>query len=379
MDQKREKDLVKITSAGLNTADILAKVASNAAGANSVFVGTTRDTFEGKKVARLEYEAYVPMAERQLQKLCEKVRERWKVERIAIFHRTGVVPLGEASVVIAVSSAHRKESLEAVHFAIDDLKATVPIWKKEVYTDGTNSWKENKECPWSANGDRGEDEEEEQDEEIEVDSALVQITASRSEMDRRIEAFIQRKRAELNNSNVLEFCNRHISEDPEFSCARVDSVLVGRRDGKSHFRQSQVVNHDGPQTKSKLTPPKRVKTELNSSATATNDDNELPAGIRERLVDLEKKVPIIAAKGPVPKDVYARIKALEDRVRYLEGVSPEYFCNFVKKESVTDSGLTSGSTGAGERGEDLAKSLSGINSRIQELQASLMVKKRETE
>ena len=379
MDQKREKDLVKITSASLNTADILAKVASNAAGANSVFVGTTRDTFEGKKVARLEYEAYVPMAERQLQKLCEKVRDRWKVERIAIFHRTGVVPLGEASVVIAVSSAHRKESLEAVHFAIDDLKATVPIWKKEVYTDGTNSWKENKECPWSANGDRGEDEEEEQDEEIEVDSALVQITASRSEMDRRIEAFIQRKRAELNNSNVLEFCNRHISEDPEFSCARVDSVLVGRRDGKSHFRQSQVVNHDGPQTKSKLTPPKRVKTELNSSATATNDDNELPAGIRERLVDLEKKVPIIAAKGPVPKDVYARIKALEDRVRYLEGVSPEYFCNFVKKESVTDSGLTSGSTGASERGEDLAKSLSGINSRIQQLQASLMVKKRETE
>merc|ERR1712037_192508 len=128
----------------------------------------------------------------------------------------------------------------------------------------------------------------------------------------------------------------------------------------------------GPQTKSKLTPPKRVKTELNSSATATNDDNELPVGIRERLVDLEKKVPIIAAKGPVPKDVYARIKALEDRVRYLEGVSPEYFCNFVKKESATDSGLTSGSTGAGERGEDLAKSLSGINTRIQELQASLM-------
>ena len=382
MDPKREKDLVKITSAGLNAGEILAKVASNAAGANSAFVGTTRDTFEGKKVARLEYEAYVPMAERELQKLCERVRERWDVEKIAIFHRTGVVPLGEASVVIAISSAHRKESLEAVHFAIDDLKATVPIWKKEVYTDGTNSWKENKECPWSANGGRNEEEadEEEEEEEIEIDSALVQITASRSEMDRRIEAFIERKRAELNNSNVLEFCNRHISEDPEFSCARVDSVLVGRRDGKSHFRQSQVVNHDGPQTKSKLTPPKRVKTEERpSAATAAEEDSEVPVGIRERLLELEKKVPVIAPKGPVPKDVYARIKALEDRVRYLEGISPEYFCNFVKMESESDNGSASGSSGAGDRGEDLAKSLSGINTRIQQLQASLMVKKRETE
>ena len=202
-------------------------------------------------------------------------------------------------------------------------------------------------------------------------------------MDRRIEAFIQRKRAELNNANVLEFCNRHISEDPEFSCARVDSVLVGRRDdGKSHFRQSQVVNHDGPQTRSRPTPPKRVKTEEGSSADAAkdDDDSEIPVGIRERLVELEKKVPSIAPRGPVPKDVYARIKALEDRVMYLEGVSPEYFCNFVKKESVTDNGLASaGSTGAVERSEDIAKSLSGINSRIQKLQASLMVKKRETE
>lgn len=382
MDPKREKDLVKITSAGLNAGEILAKVASNAAGANSAFVGTTRDTFEGKKVARLEYEAYVPMAEKELQKLCERVRERWDVEKIAIFHRTGVVPLGEASVVIAISSAHRKESLEAVHFAIDDLKATVPIWKKEVYTDGSNSWKENKECPWSANGGRDKEEadEEEEEEEVEIDSALVQITASRSEMDRRIEAFIERKRAELNNSNVLEFCNRHISEDPEFSCARVDSVLVGRRDGKSHFRQSQVVNHDGPQTKSKLTPPKRVKTEERpSAATAAEEDSEVPVGIRERLLELEKKVPAIAPKGPVPKDVYARIKALEDRVRYLEGISPEYFCNFVKMESESDNGSASGSSGAGDRGEDLAKSLSGINTRIQQLQASLMVKKRETE
>ena len=381
MDRKRDQnDFVKVTSASLDAGDFMTKVSTNAAGASSIFVGTTRDTFEGKRVARLEYEAYVPMAEKQLKRLCEKVRGRWKVERIAIVHRTGVVPLGEASVVIAVSSAHRKEALEAVHFAIDDLKATVPIWKKEVYTDGTNSWKENKECPWSGVGERNEDGDDDNDEEVEVDSALVQITASRAEIDRRIDAFVQRKRAELNNANVLEFCNRHISEEPEFSCARVDSVIVGRKDGKSHFRQSQVVNHDGPQTKSKLTPPKRFKTEERPSTAATaEEDSEVPVGIRERLLELEKKVPVIAPKGPVPKDVYARIKALEDRVRYLEGISPEYFCNFVKMESESDNGSASGSSGAAERGEDLAKSLSGINTRIQQLQASLMVKKRETE
>ena len=384
MDRKRDQtDFVKVTSASLDAGDIMTKVSTNAAGASSIFVGTTRDTFEGKRVARLEYEAYVPMAEKQLKRLCEKVRGRWKVERIAIVHRTGVVPLGEASVVIAVSSAHRKEALEAVHFAIDDLKATVPIWKKEVYTDGTNSWKENKECPWSGVGERNEDGDDDNDEEVEVDSALVQITASRAEIDRRIDAFVQRKRAELNNANVLEFCNRHISEEPEFSCARVDSVIVGRKDGKSHFRQSQVVNRDGPQTKSRPTPPKRIKTESSElespSHTAAADDSEIPVGIRERLVELEKKVPIITPGGPVPKDVYARIKALEDRVRYLEGVSPEYFSNFAKKESITDNGPTPGSAGAVERSEDIAKSLSGINSRIQQLQASLMIKKREKE
>ena len=116
-----------------------------------------------------------------------------------------------------------------------------------------------------------------------------------------------------------------------------------------------------------------------ANGAAAEEDSEVPVGIRERLLELEKKVPVIAPKGPVPKDVYARIKALEDRVRYLEGISPEYFCNFVKMESESDNGSASGSSGAGDRGEDLAKSLSGINTRIQQLQASLMVKKRETE
>uniref|UniRef100_A0A6B2LJ59 Molybdopterin synthase catalytic subunit n=1 Tax=Arcella intermedia TaxID=1963864 RepID=A0A6B2LJ59_9EUKA len=114
-------------------------------GAVSTFVGVTRDHYNGKKVLKLEYEAYKPMAEKELFKICGLVREKWDVANISIYHKTGLVPIGEASVIIAISSVHRDTGLEAVHWAIDELKATVPIWKKEFYEDGS-VWKGNAEC-----------------------------------------------------------------------------------------------------------------------------------------------------------------------------------------------------------------------------------------
>lgn len=99
---------------------------------------------------KLEYEAYEPMALKELNKICAKIRESWKVGNVAIFHRLGEVPVKEASVIIAIASAHRQESLDAVKFAIDSLKATVPIWKKEIYEDSDSQWKENSECSWSS-------------------------------------------------------------------------------------------------------------------------------------------------------------------------------------------------------------------------------------
>ena len=98
---------------------------------------------------KLEYEAYEPMAVKEMQAVCNKIRSQWNVENIAIYHRLGEVPVMEASIIIAVSSPHRQESLEAVQFAIDTVKTTVPIWKKEVYENDESQWKENKECPWS--------------------------------------------------------------------------------------------------------------------------------------------------------------------------------------------------------------------------------------
>lgn len=151
------KNICIVTEDKLDISAICNEVGDPAAGAISTFIGVTRNHFEQKEVLKvcylrcssyyrkLEYEAYKPMAEKELTKICDQVRLHWDVKHIAMYHKTGLVPIGEASVIIAISSVHRSESLEAVHFAIDELKATVPIWKKEFYADGS-VWKGNAEC-----------------------------------------------------------------------------------------------------------------------------------------------------------------------------------------------------------------------------------------
>ncbi|GAV62151.1 MoaE domain-containing protein [Cephalotus follicularis] len=119
-------------------------VSASQAGAIATFSGTTRDTFEGKTVVELRYEAYVPMAIRCLQSICSSARSTWNLHSIAVAHRLGPVPVGETSVFIAVSAVHRADALDACKFVIDELKASVPIWKKEVYSSG-EVWKENSE------------------------------------------------------------------------------------------------------------------------------------------------------------------------------------------------------------------------------------------
>ncbi|ESO94538.1 hypothetical protein LOTGIDRAFT_189273, partial [Lottia gigantea] len=138
-------DHIDIIEGKIDVNSTIDLVISPSCGAVSTFLGTTRDNFDGKKVVRLEYEAYIPMAKKKMLEICQLVREKWKVENIVMIHRIGLVPIKEASIIIAISSPHRKESLDALQFAIDTLKAIVPIWKKEVYEDESTSWKENKE------------------------------------------------------------------------------------------------------------------------------------------------------------------------------------------------------------------------------------------
>jgi molybdopterin synthase catalytic subunit len=105
-------------------------------GALCLFVGVVRDHNEGRPVLRLEYEAYEEMARPLMERIAAECRERWGVSDVRIVHRLGPLAIGEASVAVAVASPHRREAFEACRYAIDTLKATVPIWKKEFYADG---------------------------------------------------------------------------------------------------------------------------------------------------------------------------------------------------------------------------------------------------
>jgi molybdopterin synthase catalytic subunit len=113
-----------------------AEVASDGAGAIATFVGTTRARSRGRDVIRLEYEAYEGMAEAEMERIAGVLRDRHDVIDVAIHHRVGPVEVGETSVVIAVSAAHRAAAFDACREAIDTLKQTVPLWKKELYVGG---------------------------------------------------------------------------------------------------------------------------------------------------------------------------------------------------------------------------------------------------
>jgi molybdopterin synthase catalytic subunit len=128
--------MLRLTTEPIVLDELLSAVADPRAGAVVVFIGVTRDNNEGRRVERLEYEAYAGMAESELEKIVVEARERWPVVGIAVVHRTGVVPIGGASVAIAVSAAHRGDAFTAARFTIDRLKEVVPIWKKEFFAGG---------------------------------------------------------------------------------------------------------------------------------------------------------------------------------------------------------------------------------------------------
>ena len=118
---------------------VVAQVADPAAGAIATFIGTTRTHSRGRTVVHLEYDAYPEMAESEMARIAEAIAARHDVLHVAMAHRTGHVPIGEASVIIAVSAAHRGAAMDACREAIDTLKQTVPVWKKEVF-EGGEEW-----------------------------------------------------------------------------------------------------------------------------------------------------------------------------------------------------------------------------------------------
>ncbi len=131
--------VARITAEPLDAAGLAAEVRTDACGALATFVGVVRDEHLGRRVRYLVYEAYAPMAEAQMRRIAAEAAERWSLEGVALAHRTGRLEIGEASVVVVVSSAHRREALQACAFAIERIKESLPVWKKE-FSDEGEEW-----------------------------------------------------------------------------------------------------------------------------------------------------------------------------------------------------------------------------------------------
>jgi molybdopterin synthase catalytic subunit len=132
--------MIQITEAPIDHAALTERVRSNLAGAVCTFLGTVREMTGDRQTTALEYEAYPEMAASKLAELEAEARLRWPILDVALVHRVGHLDLGEISVVVAVSCPHRQQAFEACRWLIDTLKEIVPIWKKEVWADGTEEW-----------------------------------------------------------------------------------------------------------------------------------------------------------------------------------------------------------------------------------------------
>ena len=128
--------LIAITGEPLDRNALVAAVSHPSVGGIAVFEGVVRNHARGKEVRYLEYDVYPEMAIKQIRTIIDEARRRWGAERVAVAHRIGRLEIGEASVIVVVATPHRAEAFEACRYIIDALKTTVPIWKKEVATNG---------------------------------------------------------------------------------------------------------------------------------------------------------------------------------------------------------------------------------------------------
>ncbi len=130
----------RLTSEPLDPNEVLNAVRQDQSGAVVLFHGVARDNSDGRRVIALEYDAYPSLAEKKLREVADEVRRRWPITGMAVLHRTGRLAIGETSLLVAVSSAHRQEAFEASRYAVDRIKQIVPVWKKEIWEDGGGEW-----------------------------------------------------------------------------------------------------------------------------------------------------------------------------------------------------------------------------------------------
>ncbi|MGE7272087.1 molybdenum cofactor biosynthesis protein [Brevibacillus panacihumi] len=143
-----EEPLFSITTEPLSADKLIRLVSNPHAGAVLTFVGTVREFTHGQRTVYLSYEAYAPMAVEKMKQIAAEIDERWPGARVAMQHRIGDLQIEEIAVIVAVATPHRNESFEAGRYAIERLKQIVPIWKKEMWEDGSE-WKGHQQGPWN--------------------------------------------------------------------------------------------------------------------------------------------------------------------------------------------------------------------------------------
>lgn len=326
----------------LSVEEINNLVRANNCGAVSMFLGTTRDNFEGKSVKLLEYEAYESMGLKVLEGICKEIRSQWQsVENIVIYHRLGPVPVKEISIIIAISSPHRQDAIKAVEFCINSVKSSVPVWKKEIYENGEEvgaAWKENKESSGFRTTKVSQLQFDLEANQVDVPFVaphLIQIKCTNEEINMRISKFMDRKRSEININNIKEFCcdgddlKQHDSntiDDLDLSCARVRAKLKKRKNSKTHLQVARVLNT-------------YHRDQLNSDYLIKYIPKN---GVEERLQNLESQ---LSLHTPTSVNIYKRLKCLEDRLLLLESMSPEYIqlwekCKFSKGKALKKRNFT---------------------------------------
>lgn len=136
-----QKSYIEITREELDLRKLYDLCVTEDTGGIDIFIGTVRNHFDGKKVTSIDYHGYPEMAKKVLQHIVERTFERWKINRIAIQHRLGLLQLKEASVIIVVSAPHREEAFAACRYIIEEVKKDLPVWKKEYFASGEAVWK----------------------------------------------------------------------------------------------------------------------------------------------------------------------------------------------------------------------------------------------
>ena len=136
---RNDRIQVEVTSGPIDLT-VSHELAESSDGAVVTFLGVVRDSTDDRPVTGLDYEAFDELAAKEMTRIAEVALERWPIGRVAIVHRTGFLSIGEVSVLISVSAPHRGEAFDACEFLIDTLKKEVPIWKKELFEDGTGAW-----------------------------------------------------------------------------------------------------------------------------------------------------------------------------------------------------------------------------------------------